>query len=592
MNNAEPMDTSMNLKEKAALTTLGLNTLLTVLKFILYGMSGSLAVLAEAWHSFPDIATSITVYIAVRRSDKARTEPGEGEEETKPRWRLPEGLTLEHVVSAGIGLLLCVVAFFLFRKFFFSTPQIVRNPLVVGLIFLGLSLGSHFVYRFESAVGRREQSIGLLADSMHARTDMVASLLAGFSLILYSLGLDVDKWVAGLIALIVFSFALETIVNVTISVVRREKRAIFRYRSYELLARALAPRNLSTAASLLDSRLRLGLLRRPWAHKLPARALACAQLGLLLWWLSSCLFTVQRSEQAIVERFGRPTPPGSIISPGLHLKAPWPVDRVVREETQTIRRMEIGNTPDRSRIEALLWTRRHGADSPFLSGENDFFYPYLVLHYRIKNLYDYLYVHEDPEALLEASSLQIACRLFATKSFYEIALDYRERLVIDMVTELQETLDRLDSGLLIVNIGVSDIHPPITIADAYEEVIAARQEKERMINEALAYRNQNLPEARGKAMRLRTEAEAYVTEQPLRARGDASMFLSQVPGSPEVKSVTMRRLYLTAMLETLRESSLIVIDPMAGRPDLWLGGSPPADTPANLFGKLEATEYR
>lgn len=582
----------MILKEKAALTTLGLNTLLTVLKFILYGMSGSLAVLAEAWHSFADIATSVTVYIAIRRTGKTRAESSAGEQESKPRLRFLEGVTLEQGVSAGIGLILFVVALFLFRKFFFFTPQVVRNPLVVGLIFLGLSLGSHLVYRFESAVGRKEQSISLLADSMHARTDMMASLLAGFSLILYSLGLDIDKWAAGVIALIVLSFALETIVNVTISVIRREERAIFRYRSYELLARLLAPRNLATTANFLDSRLRLGVLRKPWVRKVPARGLAAAQLGVLVWWLSSGLFSVQRSEQAIVERFGRPTTPGSAVSPGLHLKAPWPVDRVVREETQTIRRMEIGNTPDPGRTDALLWTRRHGADNPFLSGENDFFYPYLVLHYRIRDLYDYLYVHEDPEAFLEASSLQIACRLFATKSFYEIAIDYRERFVTDLAVELQATLDRFDSGILIVNIGVNDIHPPITIADSYETVIAARQEKERMINEALAYRNQNLPGARGEAMRLRMDAESYVIEQPLRAGGDASMFLSRIPGSPEVKFVTMRRLYLSTMLETLRDSDLILIDPRAGMPDLWMDGDRSANTPPGVLQKLESTEYR
>ena len=118
----------MSIKRKAALTTLSLNILLTVLKFVLYGFCGSLAVLAEAWHSFSDIATSLLVYIAVR----GRKKP-DSDSRTRP-------LSLEQIVSLGIGLLLVVVAVFLMVKFFSAVALPVRNPLIAGLVFILFSL--------------------------------------------------------------------------------------------------------------------------------------------------------------------------------------------------------------------------------------------------------------------------------------------------------------------------------------------------------------------------------------------------------------------------------------------------------------------
>jgi len=247
------------------------------------------------------------------------------------------------------------------------------------------------------------------------------------------------------------------------------------------------------------------------------------------------------------------------------------MDRAVKAETRAVRRMNIGNTTEPNTF-ALLWTQKHGTEIPFLSGDNTYFYPYLVLHYRIKNLYDFLYRNEDPERFLEGVAHQIVYRLFAEKPFFEIACIYRKQLVADFTAKLQQVLDQEGTrvGIEIVNVALKDIHPPIMIADSYEIVIASIQEKERMINEAVGYRNQNLPETRGEAVRMRKEAEAYAQELPLRARGDASQFISRIPKTEKVREITQERLWLSAMENALNGRSKIVIDPAAGQPELWL----------------------
>lgn len=546
----------VDIKEKTALITLSLNVLLTFFKFLLFLFSGSLAVLAEAWHSFTDIATSFMVYLAVRRDRRKQ-------EDDKSR------VTGEQIASMVIGLLLLVVAILLIGKFLSAVAAPVSNPLVTGLIFIVFSLGNYLVYRFETGVGNQEKSVGLLSDGMHARTDMIASLATGFSLILYHLGLDIDRWVAGFIALFVLSFAVETIVNVALSIARGEKKALFRYKAYTIAARAFSSEGLTSMGRFLDRVLHVRFFGRKFVRKAPLYLLYLAVAAMLIVWLTTCRFTINPDEEAFVERFGRPTSPGAPLGPGLHFKAPWPVDRAVVRSTQSIQRLLVGNQTEPSTF-ALLWTQRHGTEIPFISGDNSYFYPYLVLHYRIKSLYDFLYRHQGPEDLLSGLAHQMAGKVFATKSFYEIALDYREEMILRFRRELQAALDELYVGIEIVGVAVQDIHPPIMVSDAYEMVIASIQEKERMINEALGYRNQNLPETRGEAVRALKEADAYALELPLRSEGDARYFLSRIPADPAIREVTRKRLWLLAMLEAMKGRGKVIVDPGVGRPELWL----------------------
>ena len=601
-----------NIKERAALITLSLNTLLTVLKFVLFYFTGSLAVLAEAWHSFSDIATSFLVFLAVRpRNGGAaatagagpQNETGQGGDSGNDGGDATDGdvitdgngatkslitrTTSEQWASLAIGLFLSVVALFLLYKFFDFTPVVVKYPLVAGLVFLGFSLGSYLVYRFESSVGKAAKSVGLQSDGMHARTDMIASLLAGFSLILYHLGLDIDRWVAGLIALIVLSFAIETLVNVVLSIVRGESEVLFRHKTLTLVAKALAPSNLARSGEFLAKHVKIPFLHSSLVRRLPQLILIAGILGLLGWWGSTSIFQVGPSEQAIVERFGRPLQTDEPLGPGMHFKAPWPVDNARVLDTESIRSMNIGNQQLDNTF-ALLWTRKHGTEIPFLSGDNNYFYPYLVLHYRVRNLHDFIYRHGDAEELLQETAHQLAVKRFATKAFYEIALDYRGPLVTDLITGIQDVMDRLETGIELTGISVKDIHPPIIVADAYEMVIASLQEKERVINDALGYRNQNLPEARGDAIAVRKEAEGFALDLPLRAEGDGEYFLSRIPRQPGVRKITELRLYLAAMAEALVGRRKVLVDPKAGVLEIWLNtknllGNPGLDMKTGQF---------
>ena len=559
-----------DLKAKTAAAATVMNIILTSVKFLLYYFSGSMAILAEAWHSFSDIATSILVLIAVSKSSltSPETKSGKGTDDSKGN---PKNLSnrMEWITSLGIGLLLTIVAVSLIGKFIQSESKPIENSLLSGLLFLVFSLGSYFMYRFETRIGREENSLGLVSDGMHARADMTASLLTGFSLIVYSMGLNLDRWVAGVIALFILSFALETLANVAMVYFRRESDHLFRYRSFEIIAFLLSKDTMQKVSTLFKASLEKKFGSTTHVRLTCKAILFLPFVLMLIAYLSTAIFEVGIREHAIIERFGRPLSLKEPVEPGLHLKLPWPFDRVQKVKVTTIKELNIGNITDRQ-TSALIWTRKHGTEEPFLSGDNNFFYPYIVLHYRIKNIFNYLYENTDPETLLNEIAHRIVTIIFAKEEFYNIAATGRKGLEKEIYTRLQEEMDTLESGIELLAVSLKDIHPPISIADSFERVIAGHQEKQRIINDALGYKNKALPESRGRAVKELEAAKSYIIEREKKAEGNATRFKLSLPKDNRGKQITMSRIYLQTMQEILRENKIIVVEPGSGQPELWM----------------------
>ncbi len=592
----------MHIRTRTALVTLILNTVLTVLKFIAFAFTGSLAILAEAWHSFGDIATSAAALLSVRRQAMRVSSDGEGEAaddapEPEPAPEPVGGLKggflragsairrvanrvwellPEQKAALVIGLVLAGIGVTLLRKVLTAEPTVVERPLVAGIAFLIFSLASYAVSRFELGVGQAEGSPALVADGMHARADATATLLTGGSLILYYFGVNVDRLVAGLLGLIILSFAAETLVNLIVGVVKGEERYVLRHRTTDLLGAVLDPRTLSRAWSRLSARLSGGgPVMRATGRALRAVPWVAAAV-LVLGYASTGLYQVKPEQEAVVERFGRVINADDPAQPGLHLKAPWPVDKVYRVPSRRVRELAVGNQT-RDTTVPMIWTRQHGTDDAFVSGDNNFFYPYLVIHYRVGDAYDFRYSLAEPDRVLEDVALQSLTAISAERGFYGVALDDRAELGEMVRTQVQADLDAIDSGLEIVTVAVKDVHPPRDVARSFEGVVAAMQDHQTLINQAHSYRNQKIPQARSSAVRQLAEAHAYVAENKTRSEGEASRFSMRREAYSVNRWVTRQRLYIDAMVTALSGRRKVIISPAAGQPDLWLDDtvSPP-----------------
>jgi len=542
-------------RKKTALVAVALNTVFTVLKFAIYGFSGSLAVLADAWHSLSDILTSLMVFFSLRARGGASEapKPAAASGEGAAVFRFWRGLSPERRVAFVIGLFIAAAALGVVRKAAFSPAAAVSSPVLTGLFFLLFALGSFVVSRFEARMGRKHDSPGLLADSFHSRADMVGALITGLSMFLVRFGINADRPAALLISLLMLRCAFEILVHLR-PARDGEVRAALPWKTWSehRLFRGLAGRCR-----------RLPPLPGP---RRKAAAVVGGTAAVLFVLFRLCFYAVGPSQEAVRERWGRPLNWGRAIGPGLHFKLPW--EKAVRVESSPIRSLAVGNVASAG-SPAYLWTVDHGTEEPFISGDNNFFYPYVVVHYRVKDIFFYLYRHRRPEQALDDVATLMLTRIFAGREFYDIAVTARRDIEEEVRRESQKLLDAQETGLEIVSVGIRDIHPPIFIATSFETVIAAWQEKEMMINEALGYRNRSLPEARSREAGSLSEAAAYSARKQAASAGEGGGFLARQAAYRSSPEVIARRLLYQAAGEALAGRRLVLVDPAAGTPELW-----------------------
>ena len=162
----------------------------------------------------------------------------------------------------------------------------------------------------------------------------------------------------------------------------------------------------------------------------------------------------------------------------------------------------------------------------------------------------FLFGSANPEITLKDSA-ESAVREVVGRSDMDTVLFDRAQLVIAAQERLQESLDFYQTGLTVINFNLQDARPPEEVKQAFDDAIAAREDKNRIENEARAYASKVVPEARGVAARMRTEAEGYKDQVIARAQGDADRFSLLAAEYREAPEVTRKRLYLETVPEVL-----------------------------------------
>jgi HflK protein len=574
----------MTTKTKAAAISLGIIVGITAVKFIFYFLSGSIAVLSEAWHSFSDIATTSLVLISIlRQNQKTLHKRGvSGNDVAKPASKLSSNrlicayrwfraIDTEMKIAGVISLFLLSVSSLILWNALFGEPVVVSNALLTGIIFIILSFGSFFLYRFQTSAAATEGSAALSADSLHNKADMVISLLTGFSLIIYTLGINIDRWTGAFIALFILSMALEMAVNVALSLIKGDSRLTKAHSFSTILVALFSPQAYHTAFAYTDSHLGLSEKTKQSirvTHRLlrisTVWMLRIATLTLVLVYLATIFYTVGINQEAFVSRFGRILEPDRSLQPGLHVRMPWPIDRITAVDTKTIRSIAVGNTS--KEVSAMIWSKEHGDNRLFLTGDNNLFLPYLVMHYRIEEpyLYQFAYKPGAADKLLEMVAYRILNDFFVKNTYYDIALDKREHWLFEAQKRIQLEMDSLRTGIEVVALCLKDLHPPIQVAGTYEDVVAAQQVREQYINNAQKYYNTKIPGERSAALKTILQAESYAIQKTKETQGKARNHLLRLEGYRTGGDTMRRLLVLKAAEKALQGKRKIVVDPKSG----------------------------
>lgn len=260
-------------------------------------------------------------------------------------------------------------------------------------------------------------------------------------------------------------------------------------------------------------------------------------------WLLTGVYIVKADQQGVIRRFGAFA---RVTSPGIHYRLPWPVERVDRVAVSTVRRAEIGFRT----IEAGPPSRYRDMpeESQMLTGNLNIVKVDMIIQYRIIDPVKFLFKVRDIEATtrpIEAALRQVVGK----HEIDEILTSGKGQIQDETMELLQRITDSYDAGLKIVAVQLQDVHPPDAVVDAFKDVASAREDREKLINEAEAYRSDIIPRVRGKAAQMVKEAEAYASERVAKAEGDAANFNAVLNQYRQAKDVTRKRM----LLETLEQ---------------------------------------
>jgi len=277
---------------------------------------------------------------------------------------------------------------------------------------------------------------------------------------------------------------------------------------------------------------------------------------LVLWGGYTSYYTVQPEERAVIKRLG------AVITqtdPGLHFKLPFGIDTAQLVPTERVLKQEFGfrtvAVSDRTDYE----TRGLEEESLTLTGDLNIIKVEWVVQYRVADAIKWLYRIRKHEETLRDVSEAVMRQIVGNRLGSEVLTIGRVEIAAHARKQIQEIMDGYDAGVSVLTVELQDVLPTKRVQPAFNEVNIARQERERMINEAEKRKNQVIPRVRGEANQLVAEAEGYAAARINNAHGEANRFneiLTQYRQAPEV---TRRRFFLEMVNQVLPKAGQVLV---------------------------------
>ena len=443
-----------------------------------------------------------------------------------------------------------------------------RMMIATGL-FAGMALILFMVGRFMVTISRVEHNRLLRPASNFVLLGSYLSILCAAAMVGDKVDFPkADLYLAKTFSVVLGLVALETLITLIFELYRprlkgKVARPLYDSRVIGLLAQ---PEGLvATAAQTLDYQFGFKVSETWFFRMLRERILQVLVFQFVLLIISTCVVFIEPGEQALLERFGKPVANNTILSPGAHLKLPWPVDKVYRYRTEQIQTLSVGFTPEKEEHEEtlVLWTVAHSKEDNFLvanreqaSTEADvaaagtkksppvsLITVSIPVQFQITNLVDWVYNHENGEELLQQIATREVVRFLVSADINEIMSHERLESAQMLEKRIQEAANAQKLGARILFVGLQDLHPPVKVAGEYEKVVAAAQLRQATIirAEGEAIRTNNL--AGAKALSVTNLAEAARIKLELTASARAAAFTNQIPAFKAAPSVYVQRLY-------------------------------------------------
>ena len=271
-------------------------------------------------------------------------------------------------------------------------------------------------------------------------------------------------------------------------------------------------------------------------------------------WAATGFYRVNPQQQGVVLRFGEWV---RTTAPGLHYHLPYPIETVLKPEVTRDNRIEIGFRD----IGGNSSTRRDIADeSQMITGDENIVDIDFVVFWRIADAGQYLFNLAEPEDTIKVAAEAVMREIIGRTPIQTALTEGRQDIQVQARSQLQELLNEYGTGVRVRDVQLLAVDPPADVIDAFNEVQRARQDRDRLKNEAEAFRNDIVPRARGAAAKLIAEAQAYGAEVVNRAKGDSSRFDQVYSAYATNPDVTRERIYIETVEEIFTNVEKIIID--------------------------------
>ena len=273
-------------------------------------------------------------------------------------------------------------------------------------------------------------------------------------------------------------------------------------------------------------------------------------IALVLWMLTG-IYVVGPDEVGVVQTFGKYS---RAAQSGLNYHFPFPIEKVSTPKVTEVKRIEIGfRTVGKNQYQTIA------RESLMLTGDENIVDAEMIVQYKIKDPVAYTFNFIEPELTVRQAS-EASLRTVVGRHNIDEALTSGKFMIQEESKELiQNILDKYNTGILIVAVQLQDVSPPEEVIAAFKDVASAKEDKNRMVNQAEGYRNDIIPKARGEAQAQIREAEGYKEARIARAEGDVSKFNSVLKEYRKSKEVTETRMFLETAEEILSNREKIIV---------------------------------
>ena len=295
-------------------------------------------------------------------------------------------------------------------------------------------------------------------------------------------------------------------------------------------------------------------------------------------WLATGFYTVGPDQEAAIRTFGRFT---GTSAAGLHWYWPAPIGTRNVVRVTTTRRLELGF---RSAVERLGPASLQPQESLMITGDANIVDVQAVILYRISDLHDFLFEVDDPgEAdrsvgrgepdgrTLRDVAETVLRQVVGKRPIDNVLTTEKEQVQAEVLLKMKELLTAYRTGIEVQQVLLQNVNPPRDVQDAFEDVVRAREDRERTINLAEAYKADQIPKATGQARRITEDAQGFKQGRIARAQGEADGFKAILAGYRDSPGVTRQRLYLEAIEEVLPGVKKFILSGQGVLPLLPLG---------------------